>query len=301
MRPKDRALATRLKAALTRFDRNRMALPGIANLGARDCFVEQVIESCHRVSYPSKLAARPISGRRADPNDELFDPIRAAILFQRSGQIEEAYWMVFLFVLFGRHPKSGWRYARQLYGRLGSGGSWDWASVSANPQAFSNWFDANVGLFDTTGSHGFGNHRKYESLRETSAVVKSYVAWVGPPRTHQELMAEALHDCANDPRRAFDEIYRTMTVFRFGRTAKFDYLTMLGKLSLSPIQPGSTYMSGATGPLDGARLLLGRNDRPTDLDKEVKQLGSSLKVGMQVMEDALCNWQKSPNDFRPFR
>jgi len=46
-------------------------------------------------------------------------------------------------------------------------------------------------------------------------------------------------------------------VERFGRTAKFDYLTMVGKLGLAAIEPGSTYMQGATGPLKGARLLFG--------------------------------------------
>ena len=57
----------------------------------------------------------------------------------------------------------------------------------------------------------------------------------------------------------FDYLYRSMdAVASFGRMAKFDYLTMVAKLGLAPIEPGSTYMPGATGPLSGARLLFGK-------------------------------------------
>jgi hypothetical protein len=31
------------------------------------------------------------------------------------------------------------------------------------------------------------------------------------------------------------------------------------------------------------------------------ELDADLKVGMQVLEDALCNWQKSPAHFERFR
>jgi len=301
LRPRDRELARRLEAALMLFDREKGALPGIADSAARETFIEQMLESIRRVSYPSKIAARPISERRSDPNDQLFDPIKAAILSKRSGEVEEAFWMVFLFVHFGKHPKSGWRYARQVCGRLGGGGKWDWASVSSDPAAFRTWFDTNLESCETEAQHGFGNHRKYESLRETGAVVESYVRWVAPPRSHQELMNEALRSSEGDGRIAFDKIYRSMTVASFGRMARFDYLTMVGKLALSPIEPGSTYMSGATGPLKGARLLFGSNDRPANLDKALVELDSELNVGMQVLEDALCNWQKSPSVFEPFR
>ena len=99
-----------------------------------------------------------------------------------------------------------------------------------------------------------------------------------------------------------------MAVASFGRTAKFDYLTMIGKLGLAPIEPGSTYMHGATGPLSGARLLFGgRKTAPltrSDLEAWLVELEARLHLGthgMQVLEDALCNWQKNPRTFVPFR
>jgi hypothetical protein len=89
-------------------------------------------------------------------------------------------------------------------------------------------------------------------------------------------------------------------VMRFGRLARFDYLTMVGKLELAPIQPGLAYIKGSTGPLAGAKLLFG-NAGATTLDEWAAQLARNLQVGMQVMEDSLCNWQKSPDKFKAFR
>ena len=86
--------------------------------------------------------------------------------------------------------------------------------------------------------------------------MESYVAWIGPPRTHAELFRDAVAGADGDSRRAFATLYRSMGgVISFGRTAKFDYLTMIGKLGLAPIEPGSIFTGGATGPLRGARLL----------------------------------------------
>ena len=128
----------------------------------------------------------------------------------------------------------------------------------------------------------------------------------GPPRTHQDLIEDAHREARGDPRRAFDHLYRSMqAVRRFGRTARFDYLTMVGKLGLAQIEPGSAYIQGSTGPVVGARLLFaGRKDADlsaSDLDEWLVELDIELEVGMQVLEDALCNWQKSPMRFQRFR
>jgi hypothetical protein len=76
---------------------------------------------------------------------------------------------------------------------------------------------------------------------------------------------------------------------------------MLSKLGLAQVEPGSTYMNGSTGPLRGARLLFGGNYAAPDLDGWLVDLDGELHVGMQVLEDALCNWQKSPEIFKSFR
>lgn len=305
MRPRDRQLGARLDAALQSFAERKHPLPGIRSAAARETFLEQLLESVHRVRYPARVSELRLSELRMDPESELFHPLKAAILKQQAGDVEDAFWLVFLFVHFGKNQRGGWRYAREVYGRVGENGLWDWASVSADPAAFCEWFDEQsdfLGRKNPPG--GFGNHRKYESLSQTCATVETYVNWVGPPRTHQQLIQETVQLADGNPKQAFDDLYRSMSVVhRFGRTARFDYLTMLGKLGLAPIEPGLTYMQEATGPKSGAQLLFGGKRRRTaaELEELVGELEADLGVGMQAMEDALCNWNKSPRKLVRFR
>lgn len=310
MRLRELELSQQLDRDLQEHSTGCCPLPGVSDPGVRSVFVEQLVESIRRVKYVAVIRHRQISPLRADANSELFDPIKAAILRQQSGQIEDAFWLVFLSVHFGRHRTAGWRLARDIYGALGGSPHWDWPHVSAHPQDFRNWLTANRATLE--GADGvvrrFGNHRKYESLdptssRGTGAAVQTYVKWVLTHGTHQALVQDAEIRVGGDPALMFHHLYASMTaVASFGRTARFDFLTMVGKLDLAPIQPGSTYMDGATGPLRGARLLFGdATAKSSFLDAQVKQLAGKLNVGMQVMEDALCNWQKSPHAFKPFR
>ena len=309
VRPGDREIAGQIDEGLRTFHQEIRNLPGIQTAWRRGTFLAQVIESMRRVRYVSAIRERDVSERRANPNDELFDPLKAAILFQRQGQTDEAFWMVFLFVHFGKHYRGGWRYAREVYGRLGDPEHrWDWATTSADPAEFRVWLHAHQNeIQDPDRPGGFGNHRKYQSLdaysdRGTGAAFETYVHWVGPPRTHEELMNQAIQGANQHPRQAFRELYHDMNgVASFGRTARFDYLTMVSKLRLVPIEPNSTYMQGATGPLSGARLLFESQEGPLQLDRLLIELEEQLGVGLQVLEDALCNWHKSPEIFAPFR
>lgn len=306
MRPRDRKLAQQIEARLIAFDQTTRLLPGIHSAVRREALCEQLLESIHRVKFVQIVRNRQISDLRADPKDELFDPLKAAILQQRRGNLEEAFWLVFLFVHFGRHGRGGWRYAREVYGRLGDGHLWDWPSTMADPAGFRDWLNAHQNDLKRPGA-GFGNHRKRESLDArsatgTGAVVESYVRWVNQLGSHQHLVAKALARNNNDPKLAFDELYRSMdAVVRFGRLARFDYLTMIGKLELARIEPGSPYLEGSSGPLKGAHLLFGCKGPPETFDSWLVEVGEHLGLGMQVLEDALCNWQKCPERFVAFR
>ena len=270
-----------------------------------------MLESIHRIEYVTRVQGRPISSSRADPSSDAFDPLKAAMLHQHVGALDEAFWMVFIFVHFGKHATAGWRLARDVYGALGSK-PWAWKRVSANPGAFRKWLASHqLTLQGRDGiARHFGNHRKYQSLDASSptgtgAAFTSYISWVGPTKSHVTCLQQAVGEAGGDPRQVFDNLYRSMAVVKsFGRTARFDYLTMVGKLGLAAIEPGSAYLSSATGPVTGARLLFGDSHGAlsrAELDSRLIQLGAVAGVGMQVLEDALCNWQKSPNKFRPFR
>lgn len=313
MRPKDVEIAKQLVKAMQEFATSFHPLPGIGKTSRQDCFVEQILESQHRVDYIQRIRSRPASSERANPaNELLFDPIRAAIHHQQLGNLDESFWLVFLAIHFGKHPKSGWRYAREVYGKLGAQETWDWSSISADPIGFRAWLATNQDHILRPGiPRGFGNHRKYQSLDAhsktgTGAAFQSYVSWIGPPRTHDEFFEASIAAAGSDPKDSFDALYESMSaVVSFGRTARFDYLTMIGKLGLANIEPGLAYIRSATGPAAGARLLFfgDRNAKVPiqTLEGLCVDLGGALNVGMQVMEDSLCNWQKSPSVFKAFR
>jgi hypothetical protein len=294
----------RIAAILARHSRAVRPLPGVAAPEALETLALQFVASLRRESYYDLVQKKPISARRANPNDPQFDAERAVAYHMQQGNVDEAAWLVFLMTHFGRPEDTGWRRLQDVYGKLGAG-IWDWKTVRANPAAFTSWLAANR---RRVGGK-FGNHRKYETLRNdskrgTGKVVESYVAWVGT-NGHSRLLADVVRRTGNDPHTIFDALYDTLTVKSFGRLAKFDYLSLIGRYSIAPIDAGSAYLSGATGPVKGARLLFdGRPDGPSSLDmlqSMLDALDADLEVTMKVIEDALCNWQKSPTCFVHFK
>jgi len=310
MRGRDTALIQQLHDGLLEYETNSYALPGIQHQTAREVYVQQLIDSIRRVKFVTTMAARDIHPNRADGQSELFDPLKAAVLYKSAGNIDEACWLIFLFVHFGKHVGSGYRYAREVYSALGSRPPWTFATTQANITDFRAWLHLHEQEISRGNRRGFGNHRKYQSLSAyrpngTGHAVDSYLRWVGAYGSHSAHFAYALQETNNDPEAAFDLLYRSMnSVVSFGRTARFDYLTMIGKLGLAPIRPGSAYFSSATGPVVGARLMLQGNTNVAmpirELDRRTHLLGGVLGVGMQEMEDSLCNWQKSPHNYIHF-
>lgn len=276
-------------------------LPGIQDPRALDTLAVQLIASVRREDYYRLVQARPISPRRADPHDALFNPEQAVAMHLANGNLDEAAWLVFLMTHFAKPADSGWLRLRDVYGMLGNG-LWDWPSVSGNPAAFDTWLAAN--WISIRGK--FGNHRKYESLRPGSArytghVVREYVRFIGV-HGHQAFLQGVL---AHGPNDRFDAMYKSLTIPSFGRLAKFDYLMLLARYGIVTMQPLSAYLHGATGPSRGARLLFNgaanAKTPPAELQQMLDDLDGDLQVGMAVLEDALCNWQKSPLSLVHFR
>lgn len=280
--------------------RTALGFRGIPDAAAIDTLAWQFIASLRREDYYRLIQSKQIEPHRADPNSATFDAERAVAFHLQSGNVDEAGWLIFLMTHFARRADSRWRRLQDVYGKLGAG-VWDWASVQADPEAFFQWLTAN--WRNIRGS--FGNHRKYESLNPTAKrpmrrAVEDYLAWIGAAG-HQQFFADVVRAAGNDPHVIFDHLYRSMRINSFGRLAKFDYLSLIGRYRLAPISAGSAYLEGATGPGRGARLLV--DGSPTSrtpnsiLQAALAELDKCLNVGMEVMEDALCNWQKSPRRF----
>ena len=276
-----------------------LRLKGIPDQATIETLAMQFVASLRREDYYRSVQMKPMGADRADPNHPSFDPERAVAFHMQHGNVDEAGWLVFLMTHFAK-PLTGWKRLADVYGALGAG-TWTWEAVTANPDAFYDWLGRH--WQDIGGA--FGNHRKYESMRPDAnrplqQVVANYIAWIGPDG-HAAFFARAVRTAGNDPHAIFQHLYDVLDVISFGRLAKFDYLSLIGRYRLAPIEAGSAYLDGATGPRRGARLLIdGDPDSAThilDLQPILDALDRGLRVGMAVMEDALCNWQKSPRNF----
>ena len=272
---------------------------------SRECLVGQIIDSQRRRRYVTDyLASADISASSLDPSSRAFDPLRGALLSVRAGDVDEACWLVFLSVHFGHHRVFGWALPAAFYGRLGTSPHWSWGEVCRDPDAVGRWLDSNQARMRGAG-HRFGNHRKYESLSSngTGCAVATYVRTVEDAKSATS-RPEDVGSASTDP---FDDAFRALdSVYRFGRTARFDYLTMLEKTRIFPqLVPQRAYLAGATGPLRAARLLIDGAGSPrsttASLELSTQQVRNHLAVPNDVLEDALCNWQKSPTAFLPFR
>jgi hypothetical protein len=185
--------------------------------------------------------------------------------------------------------------------------NWTWENVSQDVSIFRSWLDRHQQEL-SDGPGGFGNHRKYESLaglsdQGTGAVVDSYVEWVCGFGSHDVLVNDLAGATAGDPSSAFEWLASSVkkAVVRFGRTASFDYVNLLSWMGLVPAVAGICHIAGSTGPRRGTELMFGAGESVADYEESLADLCEGLDVPFDVMEDALCNWQKSPDVFKPFR
>lgn len=303
IRPKDEPRAERLRSGLAAFEEAYGALPGARSPSFRETLVAQLIDSERRVNFLRNVAGRPVSDTALTSTGRAFDPLRGAILMNRRGEHDEACWLVFLAAHFARNRRTEWHLAGDFYNRLGDRGRWTWAEVVSAPDRVAVWLDGNRERLRAAGGR-FGNHRKYESLAGsgptgTGYAVSTYVRWVGT--NHRNLFEEAGGASAT-PEERFGALYSSMEqVARFGRIGRFDYLSLIYKLGLANIAPDSCHLAGATGPKAGAKLLiLGSPKASTTtpgLEGQLLVLGKMIGVSPDVLEDAICNWQKSPASY----
>ncbi|MDF2117650.1 hypothetical protein PY365_18885 [Roseiarcaceae bacterium H3SJ34-1] len=288
---------------------SKAVLPGLVDPQWRATFVAQIISSLRRIEYVQQIARRDISADRCDPHQNAFDPIKGAALRARQGALDEAVWMTFIGTQFGKHIDDGWKLASNVMGSFGHGPIWTAARYGHAPHQFEAMLNANsVQLNDKNLSGRYSNHRQYQSKKPQSiaATFASFHSWQFAQGSFARLIRAVHEQHGQEATSTFDALYKSLdAVAGFGRLGKFDFLTMLGKLDLAPIEPGSVYLVGATGPLAGARLLF-HGDRSfriaaKALEASVDMLDDYLHTGKQVLEDSLCNWQKRPEKYEYFR
>lgn len=286
---------------------------GVQTPARRETLAQQIVDSLRRTDFVRTISHMPVSAQRCDPGNGLFDPLKASIHYRNNGLFDEAHWIAFLGTHFGKHESQGWKLAAKVYGGLQDQPFWTWARASQDPDGITNWLYANRGYFlDQKNNLKFSNHRKYEALNtqsryHTGEVAASYIRWVLNYGDHRTLINNIQANVGQNPHEVFDGIYSEMTknVLRFGRLGAFDHVCMIGKLDLAPVEPGSAYIGPATGPRRGANLLLlddvNAKTPARDLDSALADFGQHMGIGMQEVEDSLCNWQKSPDVYKFFK
>ena len=304
-----RARGARLLAGLRQYENEVAPLPGIAQPEARETLIEQMISSLRRIEYLRAFRDRPIVPARMDSHSPFFDPLKGAYYLGLRGHRDEAVWMTFVATHFGKHVDDGWKLAANVMGSFGNGPVWTAHHYGGHADAFSTMLARHQGdLSDPTISGRFSNHRQYQSKNATiiAQVFATYHHWQFAQGGFDGLIRQVHRSVGQSPTATFQALYQSMKpVYGFGRLGNFDFLTMLGKLDLAPIEPDSVHLSGATGPLRGARLLLHGNAEahgsPKQQEALIDALDGYLEVGKQVLEDSLCNWQKSPTEYLYFR
>ncbi len=272
-------------------------LPGLKTQESQMRFVAKLINAQKKLRA---LGMRKFAGS-ADPHHKDFHALKAIIRLRERGDADEALWLLFLTIHFGQDvPKT----IRFFYGKLGMGW-WHWETVRDDPEALQTWMRTNRNKLRKLK---FGNHRKRrimdpEHERGTWTVIRSFLDWVAEHGNGSPWRAIAKYtgDSLN-PGDAFDRLYETLDIFDFGRTAKFDLLCLLGNLRIFNLSPPHCYLSAATGPRQGALLMItGRKDGKfqSDIDRTVRKLTAFLGVPVEAMEDALCNWQKRRKSKKP--
>ena len=127
MRPNDLVKYNTLTRSLDNYAAVQ-AMPGITSAVAKDCFIRQIIDSIRRIEYIRliKVKNSPIS---ADPQSIAFDPLKAAAWHASQNNIDEAFWLIFLSIHFGRNKTTKWNLVRDVYSGLGNNIQWDWQSA----------------------------------------------------------------------------------------------------------------------------------------------------------------------------
>lgn len=300
---------TQLDAAITAYEKANGKLAGLSTAARKETWLDQLISSLRRIEYMKLLTTAKIDPARDNPDNSLFDPIRAAARLGKLGRRDEAVWMAFFATHFGKHVVDGWKLAANVLGSFGAGPVWDVTTYGNGRAAFDQMLVQNqAALADANQSGRFSNHRQYQSKKPNiiSAVFSTYYDWQFSAGGFAQLINSTHQRVGQNPTEVFDELYRSLNaVYGFGRLGKFDFLTMLSKLDLAPIEAGSAYIVGATGPLSGAKLLFyNSTSHPVSagqLSPRVDALDDYLQTGKQVIEDSLCNWQKSPDKYVYFK
>ena len=285
---------------------NNLHILGL-NSEERICtLARQCLDSEKRIKYVQVISEKDLNDSVLDPNSIGFDAIKASCLLNNKGLYDEAVWMCFLGTFFGKHKSRNWRSVKAIYGMLGER-TLTWEYITQNVDKVREWLREKED--DLRNEVKFSNHRKFVSISDahTGRAFSSYVNWIGEDG-HERKFSNIINEVGEVPKVLFERMYKEVgAIHQFGRMGKFDFLCMMGKSRLLNIEPAHGYLAGATGPVNGLADLLRNSptdqvsrDRMEDFMEVMAEALDNQYYIMQILEDAICNWQKSPTTYTYF-
>jgi hypothetical protein len=202
-------------------------------------------------------------------------------------------WILYLATYFGKSNQSGWQlFNRATFDRKKS------IMLFQDIQKDLDKYFRYLASFNFFEGCSYSNHRKFTAKRLTGekGVFES-----------MEYFVKNINQYSFEHRIDFHSIYKAaQKIPNFGRLAVFDFASSLVKCGFDVAEPESMYGENSTGPLNAIGLLL----RLTNGDSSQKaklqlcsdlmewfQKNSNIFMVGQVLEDAVCNWQKNPSTY----
>lgn len=253
----------------------------------------QTLDSIKRIQIYESYRER---AQNAD-NDSLsyYHTYIPFILTQRKTiSLENKIWFLYLATYFGKSRKSKW----DLFRRASFDSNNELLSVEGILSNRKNYFDY-LKSIDFFKDADFSNHRKFIAKR-----LEGNKGFINSSNYVLDNLSKFLFTSFV----SFDEVYcRSHKIPNFGRMAAFDFTSSLCKCELKVKEPESMYLKNSTGPLVGLGYFLkmanGKNITKANKVKFGNELlewflkNSDIFMVAQVLEDSICNWQKSPKSY----
>ncbi len=257
-----------------------------------NCLSYQMVDSIRRVTIFRTYFDR---ARQAEKkNLSYLHTSNPFTLAQRSSlTMETRVWYIYVATYFGKSNTSKWK----LFNKATFKDDHSLITLEDILENREDYFSYLRGLnFFNNGK--YSNHRKYtkKSLDGGKGVFSSFY-----------FLIENLDLFTPAKATPFEEVYRNaLKIPNFGRMAAFDFTCNLCKCGLYVNEPESMYQSHSTGPLSALNdmlILSGVKNVTKNLQISLGdellswfKTNSDIYMLAQVLEDSICNWQKSPNE-----
>ena len=216
------------------------------------------------------------------------------VLAQRSDLgIKNRLWIIYLATYFGKSSESKWT----LFERAAFDQKQTLITFDEINEDLDKYFQY-LSSFDFYQNCKYSNHRKFiaKKLHGDKGFFRSVKFFV-----------DNIEVYASKEKIEFDKMYKlSQKIPNFGRLGSFDFTSSLVKCGFNVKEPKSMYAENSTGPLQGLKLLLNLTGNNNSKASQIK-LSSDLvewfsensKIFMvgQVLEDAICNWQKDTRKY----